>query len=78
MFDRSVVARANMHSAEMIDAARADQMVRDESVSDVISHQIGHAARALGEKLVAIGEQMDRHEDCGDCSSVGSTGLAQL
>ena len=77
MFDRSVVARAKMNSAEMIDAARADQIVRDESVSEVISHQIGHAARALGEKLVAIGERLDRHEECGDCSTVSSTGLAQ-
>ncbi len=77
MFDRSVVARATMDSAEMIDAARADQMVRDDTVSDVITHRIGHAARALGERLVAIGERLDRHEDCGDCASVGSTGLAQ-
>lgn len=76
MFDRSVVARAKIDADEMIDAARADRLALDASVAGTLTHQIGHLALALGERLIEVGKRLDRHDDCGECPAVSKPGLA--
>ncbi len=75
MFDRAVIARAQFDAAAMRESIHAERLVT-QIETDPLTHRLGHAAKAAGVMLIALGDRLDRHEDCTDSLQLPQPGLA--
>lgn len=71
-----VIARARMNVTEMKRVVAEEKLVAGERAGSGLSHQLGHATRAVGERLVAIGDRLDDEAHCQEHPKLNQPGLA--
>jgi len=76
MLDRVAVAHTRLNVAEIREAINGERLTEHKGAVNPIAHQIGHAAKAVGARLIKLGEAWDRHDEHIDTAPLGQPGLA--